>query len=202
MSCNLKNLSIRELMAAYEGPSPEGDDYASYYFTEVAHELGSRGTAPVREFLLEKLRGEDANLVSGAIYGLGLFENSKSWLSERIVGFLEDDRPAVVAETIRALTEVDYRLPMQQIEGLYVHSDPVVVGAALEMLARLHPKEAVPRLLDALNHAHCIVRESACDELDDLDVIEAVPNIRRLLNDPHEDVRQAARTAIENLLSG
>ena len=201
MPREFEGLSTQDLMAAFEGPPPEGDNYAAYYYTEIAHELGTRGTGDVQGFLSEKLLEENIPKVRGAIFGLARLSGAKSWLPEKIVGFLEDSRPDVVAESIWALSHLRFRLALQQIQSFCEHDSPLVVGAALHILARQYPKEAVSILLDALENSHHIVRETACDELDDLGIIDAIPSLKKLLNDPHEDVRQAATTALENLSS-
>lgn len=194
----LDQLNLEELIARFEIPPPEGEEYADAYYLEVASLIGQKGEQGVA-FLVEQLgKADTARLraILSALTGAGL---ETPLTAEQLFSYLEDERPEIVAEAVDGLRRQCKKEGTGRVLGLLQHPSPYVRGSVLRFMSQLHPDSALTLLINALKDKHFIVRENAADEMGELGKPEALPHLRSLLTDPNVDVRQAAQTAIEIL---
>lgn len=191
----LENLTLDELIAAFNEPPPEGDDSAVAYYSELAWLISQQGE-PGIQFLRQQLPHADEARLLAILPALA---NSHEVSKELLQSYLSDSHPMVVAEAVRLLAMFNDSEITRQVLALRDHTSPYVRGSVLFYLSRVKSDEAYSMLIEALGDSHFIVREFAVDELDNLGKTEAIPCLKPLLNDTEPDVRQAAQTAIENL---
>lgn len=191
----LDNLSLNDLISCFEGPAPDGKEYAATYYTEVAYLIGAKGTMGIA-FLRGNLDHPDSNRLVAVLLALTATQPHNHLTSDVLARYLRDTRPPVVAAAIDGMSSQGNSATADQVVPLLHHPDALVKGSVLRYLARLYPETAVATSLKALNDADYIVRENAVDVLDDLGAVKAIPYLQPLLEDPHPDVRQAAHSAI------
>jgi hypothetical protein len=195
----LDDLSFDQLIDLFEvSRHPEG----VVYYREVALRIRRQGYVGVG-FLLGRMSTTRANQLRSVFLGL-TFPPLESFvlrdlLRKRLLVYLHDKRPLIVADAIDALLTQGERNVVDEVLRLRHDPSPFVRGAVLRYISHVDFKNAPSLLVAALQDPSYLVRENAIDELDDLDVTDAVEHIRRLLEDPHPHVRQAAQTAIDNL---
>jgi HEAT repeat protein len=195
----LDQLNLEALAARFKMPDPEGEEYEAAYYSELASLIAKQGELGIA-FLAEQLDKEDntarMRAILSALTEPGL---EKPLGPARLVPFLADSRPEIVAATVDGLRRQRKADLTDRILNLLHHPSPYVRGSVLRFMSQLHPDNALSLLIDALKDEHFIVRENAADELGELGRPEALPHLRSLLSDPHPHVQQAARTAIEML---
>ncbi|MEM7535550.1 MAG: HEAT repeat domain-containing protein [Chloroflexota bacterium] len=193
----LDDLSFAELAASFQSAPPDGNDYAFTYYTEVALLIHAYGNPGVK-FLIEETIGVSSAKVRAVIFALTQTPEDDEAIHTLVRGFLDDDDPLIVAETIDGFTRQNKTAQLPQVLPLLGHDSPYIRGSVLRFMAGLYPEQAVPLLINSLQDSHFIVRENAVDELGELEAIEALPALRAI-SDPHPHVRQAVETAIEEL---
>jgi HEAT repeat protein len=194
----LDQLNLEALAARFKMPAPEGEEYGAAYYSEVASLIARQGERGIA-FLEEQLDKEDTARMRAILSALTEPGLEKPLGPERLVPYLADARPEIVAVTVDGLRRQRKADVTERVLGLLHHPSPYVRGSVLRFMAELHPDNALPLLIDALKDEHFIVRENAADELGELGRPEALPHLLSLLADPHPDVQQAAQTAIEIL---
>lgn len=197
----LRGLDLSDLIDRFLARPPEGDEYASSYFPDVAVLIRERGAAGI-SFLKSQLETSDTERLRAILLALSFPSVAYSELKGQLLGYIHDPRPEIVAEAIDGLRHAGVRGAAAEVLNLKQHADPTVRGSVLRYMRQLFPEQAKPVLIAALDDDDAIVRENAVDELDELDEPDVIPHLRRLLVDPHPHVRQAAQTAIENLERG
>jgi hypothetical protein len=194
----LDQLNLEALAARFKMPPPEGEAYAAAYYSEVASLIAKQGERGIA-FLEEQLDKEDTARMRAILFALTKPGLEKPLGTERLVSYLADARPEIVAATVDGLRRQRKADHTGRVLSLLHHPSPYVRGSVLRFMSELHPDNALPLLFAALSDEHFIVRENAADELGELGRPEALPHLRSLLADPDPDVRQAAQTAIEIL---
>ena len=194
----LDGLPWGDLVARFAGPAPEGEE--SLFYDEVALAIREHG-APGTAFLLDQIGRTDDLRLEALLLALTTPQfDQQPRLRDTLLGYLTDERPAIVAAALDGLWRQGERDVVDTVLAMASHRSPWVRGAVLRYMSRLHPDSARPLLVAALSDPDFIVRENAIDELDELDdgPGDAMPLIRSLLTDPHPHVRQAAQTALEH----
>jgi HEAT repeats len=194
----LDPLSLEDLARRFEEECPDGKEYASGYYAEVAFRIAGKGQPGV-EWLGDRLDQVEGERLSAILFALTATPLRNHIIGERLAGYLGDRRPVVVAAAVDGLCRQGNKEVKDRVVALVHHPDAFVRGSVLRYLARLYPESAAPTLFDALHDPHYIVRENAIDELDDMSCAEATQLIQPLIQDPHPDVRQAAQTAFAHL---
>lgn len=195
----LLDRTLGELLARFHAAAPDGEDYAYPFYAEVASLIRKQGKAGV-EALLRELDRANADRSRAAIFALTMRPRLKHpALWSRLLPYLEDPRPLIVAEIIDGLWSQRKKDCTYRVLELQQHPSPYVRGSVLRFVSHLTPKCAPLFLVAGLKDADYLVRENAVDELDRLGAVETLPHLRPLLDDEHPDVRQAVATAIENL---
>lgn len=193
----LENLNFEELLTLFQKLPPDKEDSFLYY-SEVAASIASKGEKGIK-FLYGQITKTDTPRLVGILFALAQEPQASIDVQNILCGYLNDERPMVVAEAIDGLRKLGIQGCLDQILGLRSSPSPYVRGSVLRFIARLYPDKAINILIEALNDPDFIVRENAVDELGELEVVSAIPLLRPLLNDSHPDVRSAAQTAIETL---
>lgn len=193
----LESLNLEELLTLFQKLPQLGVDPFLYY-SEVAASIATKGEKGIN-FLYEQIKKVDTPRLVGIIFALAQEAEDGIDLRNILCGYLNDERPMVIAEAIDSLRKLGIRDCVDKILSLRSSPSPYVRGSVLRFIARLYPEKAINILIEALNDPDFIVRENAADELGELEVISAIPLLRPLLNDSHPDVRSAAQTAIEML---
>lgn len=194
----LDDLSFDELVKRFQGPPPEGDEYAFVYYSEVALNLSKKGPEGT-DFLQDRIGTADTEHLRAILFALAEPLTNDPAMRELLLSFLQDHRPMIVMEAVDALALQGETDALDRVLNLLEHSSPYVRGSVLRYMRRLHPDRAMPILMESLEDEHPIVRAAAADEAGELGKAEAVLYLHRLLTDPDPDVRQAAQTAIEIL---
>jgi HEAT repeat protein len=194
----LDRLNLKELAELFRLPPPEGEDYATAYYQEIAHLIGSKGEEGITLLLDEIDRSNTAQL-QAILFALSENTIEDIKLQKFLLTYLQDERPIIVMEAIDGLNRQGAKDAVDCVLALQEHPSPYVRGSVLRFMRSLYPDQALPLLIKALKDPDFIVRENAADELGELDRGEAIPHLRPLIKDSHPDVRQAAQTAIEML---
>jgi len=192
----LDQLNLEGLAARFRMPPPEGDEYGAAFYSEVASLIAKQGENGIA-FLEEQIDEEDTPRMRAIIFALTEPGLQRSLGPERILPFLADARPEIVAAAVDGLRRLRNTALTERVLELLNHPSPYVRGSVLRFLSELNPGTALPLLIEALKDNHFIVRENAADELGDLGSTEALPHLYSLLEDPHPHVRQATLAAIE-----
>ncbi len=193
----LENLNVEELLALFwQSPLEEEDPFL--YYSEVANTIARKYKEGII-LLSEQIEKADTPRLIGIIFALTQEPQNNSNLHNLLCGYLNDERPMVVAETIDALRRLEEKDSINKILTLQNHPSPYVRGSVLRYVARLYPEKAMSLLIQALNDTDFLVRENAADELGELGVVTVIPLLHPLLTDSSQDVREAAQTAIEML---
>jgi HEAT repeats len=193
----LDNLGLEELIRQWQRSPIDGEAYAASYYQEVAYLIRQQGETGVK-FLLTEVETADRQRLAAILTMLPPIENRRL-ISDVWIGFLEDNRPEIVASAIDGLRHQHVWRVRNQVFALSKHISPQVRGSVLRYMSQYDPKIASVMLMEALDDPAYIVRENALDQLDELGVVEAIPLIRSLLADDHPDVQKAAAIALENL---
>src|SRR5262249_2088599 len=163
----LDTLSLEDLARRFEGPCPDGSEYALVYYEEVAHLIAGKGTLGV-EWLQDRLDRGEGERLAAILFALTGPPPRNHIRGERIAGYLRDSRPVVVTAAVDGLRSQGNKRVKDQVLALLNHPVAFVRGSVLRYLARLYHERAVSVLLDALGDSHYVVRENAVDELDDM----------------------------------
>ena len=206
MRPEFNSLSLDQLIDVFHRPSPEGEDYAFEYYSEVALKIRQQGEIGVNALWndiekanIDRLRAIIVALSMPAITQpklIPLANDRLLKLSGLLKKYLQHDEPFVIMEAIDGLRHLEDRSVVNQVLTLRDHHSPYVRGSVLRYMAKLWPEQSYQLLLNALSDQNFIVRESALDELGELGRPEAIPHIQLLLKDEHPDVQQAATTAL------
>ncbi|MBD1932668.1 MULTISPECIES: HEAT repeat domain-containing protein [Cyanophyceae] len=192
------HLNLEELIAHFQSSPLEGEEYASIYYPEVALLIRQQGEAGIA-FLWREIDRADTERLRAILFALTVPPLEHHTIGDRLLSYLHDERPSIVAEAVDSLCRLGAKDTANQVLPLLQHPSGYVRGSVLRFMSRLHPDKAYPLLIEALKDPDFIVRENAADELGELDGAEAIPYLRPLLVDSHPDVQQAAQTAIEML---
>lgn len=194
----LDTLNLEQLIARFQSPPIEGEEYATVYYQELAHLIRQQGQSGI-DFLKNELKQVDTERLQGILFALATAEPKEPDLKALFVSYLKDERPAIVAAAIDGLCYQGEKAALAPVVQFLEHPSSNVRGSVLRFIARLHPERALPMLKNALHDPAFIVRENAVDELADLEAVDAMDDLRPLLNDAHPHVRQAAQTALATL---
>jgi HEAT repeat protein len=188
------------LAQRFEGPPPEGDEYASVFYDEVALLIRARGGEAGSRYLLDSASDADALRLRSSFVALAASpaDNRPEVLSLLRAGLAHKD-PWVVGEAIDGLTRLHASETREQVAALRQDERPPVRGSVLRYLSRIDGSAATSELVAALSDPEALVRENAVDELHELGAVKAIPAIRELSDDPDANVRQAAETALHGL---
>lgn len=192
----LVHFTLPELIDAFRGPPPEGDDYAAAYYDEVASLIRAQGEAGI-EFLFDVGVHGTGDRLASLLVGLSPLRSNASRLKDMLRRHLCDDHPRVVMAAIDGLRHQGEGGAIDEVLKLRDHPSPYVRGSVLRYVGRFAPDAATPMLIAALDDADPIVRGTAIDELDELGVGDAMVLLCPLLADPDPDVRHAAQLALE-----
>jgi HEAT repeat protein len=194
----LDKLNLEELIARFNMPSPEGEEYEFAYYLDVSGLIAKQGAKGLA-FLQEQLDKANTVRLRALLFALTQSDIETPLSLEQLLSYLRDERPEIVAETIDSLRRQDRREVKHIVFNLLQHPSPYVRGSVLRYISSLYPNEALPFLIDALKDENFIVRENVADEMGELGMLEVLPYLRSLLTDSHPDVQQAAQSAIEIL---
>jgi hypothetical protein len=196
----LNNLNLEQLVEAFKNQHLEGAEPTFAYFSEVALLIEQQGEAGIT-FLWQEIDFADTERLRAIIFALADSKSESHLLRDRLLSYLKDERPLIIAEAIEGLRHqgetgadvVDRMLALSQ------HESPYVRNSVIRYFASLPPDKALSLIRPFLNDADAGVRETAVDELGYLGETDALPYIRPLLNDPDLHVREAAQTTIQLL---
>lgn len=199
LASQVKKALWQRLVNLFHVPAPDGDEFAFSYYSEVALLMRQHGDRGVRFLHSES---SQTNTVRLRAILFALAEPPKlrrSWLPQLWRSYLQDARPAIVAEAIDGLWRYGDKEVKYDVSQLQKHQSEYVRGSALRYVSHTTPQCVPLLLIGALNDEHFIVRETAIDELDRLEAVDALAYLPRLMEDHSLQVREAARTAVENL---
>lgn len=193
----LDQLTLSELIAAYHGSAPEGDDYAAAFFDEVSSRIREYGEDGI-QFLLDATGLASGDRLASLLVGLAPLRTTSPRLGNVLRRCLHDPAERVVMAAIDALRLQNDCEEKENVVLLREHPSPLVRGAVLRYVRICCPDQANPMLIAALDDRDPIVRGSAVDQLDELGIADASTILAPLLRDPDSDVRQAARIAMDH----
>jgi hypothetical protein len=197
----LDHLSLDQLIDRFHGPPPDGPEYATAFYQEVAS-LMRQFDPQGLDTLLQELQRKNPNTerLRGMLLGLTFPPPTDPDRSRSVLtclrNYLQDERPLIVADAIAGLQRMGAEEAADEVYALRHHPSPYVRANVLRFLGRLRPGLAWSILQDALRDEDKLVREAAIEVLVELvdravDVLESVAEEER---DP--DVRRLAEAAL------
>ena len=96
----LDNLNLEELINCWHEPSPDGEEYAASYDSEVAFLIRDQGEAGIA-FLVGEISKADTERLGSILSTLPPLEHPV--LADILVRYLHDERPHIVASAIIGL---------------------------------------------------------------------------------------------------
>src|SRR5713101_7926151 len=145
-----------KLIALFHGPPLDGDEFGAVYYQELAVAIREYETDGVN-FLIGELGHADENRLRGVLAGLTIPPLLEPDVGDLITSYLADDRPAVVADAIRALSRQGTTEATEQVLHLAGHSSGYVRGAVLDFAGRRARERAGPLLSNGLKDPDYIV---------------------------------------------
>ncbi len=205
----LDNLNLPQLIERFDGPPPDGPEYGTAFYQEVASLIRQHDPAGLNFLLRELLkRGEDTERLRGILLGLRFPLPESLDLRALLLPYLRDERPVVVADAVDGLAQVGTAEALDEVLPLRKHPSPYVRASVLRAVGQLPLERAWPMLREGLHDPDNLVRETALDELTTavlgaVDrpksqraiIEEATEAIKAMLEDEDPSVREVAQEA-------
>lgn len=197
----LDKLSLEQLMNCFHNPPPEGQDYASSYYPEVTLLIRQQGEEG-ETFLLQEMEKVDSEHLRAIIFALTEPKLESPILQARLLSYLGDERPLIVAEAIDGLRQQGETGAKDAVLALSGHPSAYVRNNVILYIgSMIAAEEALTLLKPFLTDTDAGVRETAVEEISHLGQPDAIEYLIPLLRDIDRYVRDAAEEAIEALES-
>jgi HEAT repeat protein len=157
----LDALGISKLIEAFHRPAPDGQDYAYFYYSEVAWKLRQQGEVG-NTALWDEISRANPDQLRAILFALtapasahhqlvSLAGDRLSELRELIQNHLDNSDSMIVAEAIDGLTHLGAKDVVNQIMALGNHPCPFVRGSVLRYAAQVWPEQAYKMLIHSLS---------------------------------------------------
>jgi hypothetical protein len=196
----LESKMVPELLAAFDGPLLDGEEYQASFYDDVAQRIVELGGS---EQLGDRLDTDDDDRLAALLGALSSRQAASVDRVERQVVFrraLLHHYPSVVAAAVDGLRSINDLEVRDQVFDLIATAPPIVRASGLGYMRTMFEEEAAPLLLAALDDPDPIVRFAAVNELDDLDGFSDRATFERMLDDPDADVSAVARYIVDHHL--